>query len=270
MKLARQLGSLLASTLLLFSVSIQAEIKGEEVSYSAGDLTLKGFMAYDDAVTTPRPAILVVHEWWGHNAYARERATLLAKAGYVALAVDMYGDGKTADHPKEAGEFMKAAMADKAALAARFHAAVDVLQQHSAVDKDAIAAIGYCFGGAVVLEMARRGATLAGVASFHGSLGTDNPAKAGEVQAKVIVFHGEADRLIPADVVEAFKQEMTAAEVDFTFVNYPDVQHSFTNPDADELAKKFDLPLAYDKAADEDSWEKLQEFLTGLFTAPNE
>ncbi len=253
--------------LLLLTQSVLAEIQAQPIDYQAGDVTLKGFIAYDDSTEVKRPGVLVVHEWWGHNEYARKRAKMLAELGYVALAVDMYGDGKSTEHPKEAGEFMKAALADKAVTTARFQAAMNTLQQHPMADPEHIAAIGYCFGGGVVLEMARRGLDLDGVASFHGSLGTDNPAEPDAIKAKIMVFHGEADSLVPAETVGKFKEEMTAANADMTFVGYPDVKHSFTNPDADKFAKEYDMPVAYDKAADEDSWAKAQEFLKTIFMA---
>lgn len=258
------LASLLLS--LLFVVhTATAAVQGEPVEYQAGDVLLKGFLAYDDSHEEKRPGVLVVHEWWGHNEYARERANMLAELGYVALAVDMYGDGQSTTHPKEAKAFMQSVMANKEVAEARFKAAMDTLQQHPAVDAEHIAAIGYCFGGAVVLEMARRGVDLAGVASFHGSLATDSPATAGDVKAKIMVFHGDDDALVPEESVEAFKAEMAAADANMVFVNYPGVQHSFTNPGADKVAEEHGLPLAYDQAADEDSWQKLQDFLNAVF-----
>jgi dienelactone hydrolase len=256
---------------LLFSLllinPVYAEIHAEAIEYQAGELTLNGFIAYDSSHENLRPGILVVHEWWGHNEYARNRAKMLAELGYVALAVDMYGEGKATQHPKEAAEFMQAVMKNKDVAAERFNAALETLKQHPMLQDGQIAAIGYCFGGAVVLEMARRGMDLAAVASFHGSLATDNPAQADKIKAKIIVFHGEDDSLIPPESVAAFKEEMAAAEVDLTFINYPGVQHSFTNPDADKFAAEYDLPLAYDADADQDSWQNLQEFLSSIFQA---
>ena len=245
-----------------------AEVQGEEVSYSAGDVTMQGYLAYDDAIEGQRPGVLVVHEWWGHNDYARRRARMLAEMGYTALAVDMYGDGKTADHPKEAGEFSSAVMSSLDTAKARFTAAMEVLQDHATVDPEQIAAIGYCFGGGVVLHMARLGVEgLDGVASFHGSLGAKQPAEPGEVDARILVLHGAADKFISDEQVEAFKEEMRNAGADFEFIAYEGALHSFTNPQADEFAEKFDMPIAYDEQADQQSWAELTEFLNELFSS---
>ena len=251
--------------LLFFNVTVVAEIKGENVDYTANGTILKGYLVYDDAIKDQRPGILVVHEWWGHNEYARKRARMLAELGYVALAVDMYGDGKTADHPKQAGQFAQEVLNNMETAQKRFMAALELLKKQKSVDASKIAAIGYCFGGGIVLTMARNGVDLAGVASFHGSLATKKPAKAGEVKAKIIVFQGEADKFVTAEQVKAFQAEMKNAQVDLELVTYPGVKHSFTNPEADNLAKKFDLPLSYDETADKDSWAKLQAFFQRIF-----
>ncbi len=253
--------------LLCWPVLAHAEVQGKEVDYSAGDLTLKGYLAYDDAVEGKRPGVLVVHEWWGHNAYARKRADMLAELGYIALAVDMYGDGKQAEHPDEAGKFAGAVRKNMETAEERFMAAMEFLKKQPQTDGDKIAAIGYCFGGGIVLEMARRGVELEGVASFHGSLlPAGDPAEEGKVKAEILVLHGEADKMAPPEHVEAFKAEMDKAKVKYTFVAYPEVMHSFTNPDADKFAEKFNLPLKYDPEADKDSWNKLKAFLNKLFT----
>lgn len=254
----------LAITLFAAS-SASAKVTGREVEYRSGDTVLKGYLAQNTALKGKRPAVLVVHEWWGHNEYARKRARMLAEQGYVALAVDMYGDGKTARHPDDAGKFAAEAMKNKEVGEARFNAALDFIKQQPSVDPARIAAIGYCFGGGVVLHMARQGADLKGVVSFHGSLATDSPAKEGAVKAKVLVFSGDADKMIPPEQVVAFKDEMTKAGASFRFVGYPGVMHSFTNPDADAFAAKFKLPLAYDKKADRDSWAQAKKFLKEIF-----
>ncbi|EDN68888.1 dienelactone hydrolase family protein [Beggiatoa sp. PS] len=246
-------------------LSAYAAVKGEPVDYSAEGVTLKGYLAYDDNIKGKRPGVLVVHEWWGHNEYARKRARMLAELGYTALAVDMYGDGKSTGHPKEALKFMKAVLNNMETAKARFMAALNFLKQQETVNPDKVAAIGYCFGGGVVLTMARAGVDLDGVASFHGSLATDNPAKPGVVKAKVLVLHGNADTFIPPKQVKAFKEEMQNAKVDFEFIGYPEAFHAFTNPEADTFGKKFDMPLAYNEAADKDSWAKLQTFFKGIF-----
>jgi len=245
----------------LFAPSTWAAVKGEEVQYRDGGVVMKGYLAYDDAVKGKRPGILVVHEWWGHNEYARKRARMLAGLGYTALAVDMYGNGKTTDHPDTAGKFSGEVRKNLPLMTARFHAARRVLAAHKTVDAKRIAAIGYCFGGAVVLEMARQGEDLAGVVSFHGLLDTDHPAQPGKVVAQVLVLTGADDPFVPAVSVAAFKKEMDAAGANYRVISYPGAKHSFTNPDADAFGKKFNIPLAYNSAADKASWQESQNFL---------
>lgn len=249
----------LASILIVFfwSSSALAAVIGEEVSYQHGDTVMKGYLAHDDAIKGKRPGVIVVHEWWGLNAYARQRADMLARLGYNALAVDMYGDGKTADHPEDAGKFAGAVKKDMAVARARFQAALDLLNAQSSADSTKNAAIGYCFGGGLALEMARMGVDLDAVASFHGSLGTANPAQKDSVKPKILVFNGGADPFVKPEQIAAFKKEMDAAGADYEFIEYPGVKHSFTNPDADKFGQKFNLPLQYDAAADKASWQTM-------------
>lgn len=251
--------------LLIPILSAFAEVRHEEVTYSANGTALKGYLAYDDAVKGKRPGVLVVHEWWGHNEYARKRARMLAELGYTALAVDMYGDGKQAAHPDDAGKFAGEVMQNMEAAKARFLAALELLKKHKTVDGGRIAAIGYCFGGAIVLHAARWGMDLKGVASFHGSYGTQTPAQAGKVKAAVLVCHGGADQFSTDEQIAAFQKEMADAKVDFKFVSYEGAKHSFTNPDADEAAKKFEIPLGYNKMADEKSWADMKQFFKKVF-----
>lgn len=250
---------------LLLSVAARAEIRGQEISYSDGQVTMKGYIAYDDAIAGKRPGVLVVHEWWGHNDYARSRARQLAAMGYTALAVDMYGDGKTAAHPSEAGAFAGEVRRNLPIARARFEAALDTLRRHPTVAAEDIAALGYCFGGSVVLEMARLGLDLDAVVSYHGSLQLSTPAEPGRIKARVAVFTGEADPMIPPAQVEAFRSDMEKAGARLTIVSYPGVKHSFTNPEADQLAARFGLPLAYDRKADEDSWARTASLLKEAF-----
>ncbi|MCP3678273.1 MAG: dienelactone hydrolase family protein [Deltaproteobacteria bacterium] len=245
---------------------VNKNIHTEEVEYAAGGVTLKGYLAYDTSIQGKRPGVLVVHEWWGHNEYARKRARMLAKLGYTALAVDMYGSGKTADHPDDATLFMNEVLENMDRGEARFNAALGILKRHPATDTKRIAAIGYCFGGGVVLHMARIGADLRGVASFHGSLGSLHTPESGSVEAKVLVLHGADDKLIPPEQVEAFKSEMAAARVNYWFIAYPGAMHSFTNPDADKFAKRFDMPLGYNEKADRLSWKEMKKFFEEVFT----
>ena len=242
-----------------------AEVVSREISYKQGDTVMKGMIAYDDSIDAKRPGVLVVHEWWGHNAYARKRARMLAELGYTALAVDMYGDGKTADHPEDAGKFSSAVGGNLPLAKARFDAALSTLKNQPTVDADRIAAIGYCFGGGILLGMARMGTDIDGVVSYHGSVATQSPAKKGDIKTRIRVFNGADDPFVKAEQIEAFKKEMEAAGADYKFVNYPGAVHSFTNPDADGYGKKFNLPLAYNKEADEDSWQQTQDFFKEIF-----
>jgi dienelactone hydrolase len=249
----------------LFATPAWAAVKGEEVQYRDGNVVMKGYLAYDDAVKGKRPGVIVVHEWWGHNEYTRKRARMLAELGYTALAVDMYGEGKTADHPDTAGKFSGEVRKNMALMTARFNAARQVLIKHKTVDAERVAAIGYCFGGSVVLEMARQGADLAGVVSFHGNLQTEHPAKPGKVKAQLLVLNGGDDPFVSAESIAAFKKEMEAARAKYRFVSYPGAKHAFTNPDADGYGKKFNLPLAYNAVADKESWDQMKVFLAGAF-----
>lgn len=244
--------------------SAPAAVVGKEVSYQTGDTVMKGYLAWDDAVQGRRPGILVVHEWWGQNAYARRRAEMLAALGYTALAVDMYGEGKTAAHPEDAGRFSTAVRTNLPEMKARFEAARRFLNEQPTVDPGKNAAIGYCFGGSVVLEMARMGEDLDGVVSFHGGLGGLGPVR-GPVKAKILVANGADDPFSTAEQIDQFKRDMDAAGADYRFISYPGAKHSFTNPDADSLGKKFGLPLAYNAAADAASWQAMQDFFKRIF-----
>jgi len=255
----------LAVFILIMPRAASAKIVEEEVTYAAGDTTLKGFLAWDDATSGMLPAVLVVHEWWGHNDYARDRARQLAELGYLALAVDMYGDGKTADHPKDAGAFAGEVMKNIDTGVERFEAAVDFVKSRENCDPDRIAAIGYCFGGAIVLHMARIGMDLDAVASFHGNLSPKAEAQEGKVKARILVCHGADDKFIPNEQIETFHREMNDAGVDYQFESYPGALHGFTNPGATALGKKFEIPLAYDKTADEKSWAELVALLSDVF-----
>ncbi len=251
--------------LMFAAAAAQAAVHGKEVSYEAGNTRLKGYIAYDDAVKGKRPGVLVVHEWWGLNDYARKRARMLAKQGYTALALDMYGNGKMAHHPDDAQKFSSEVSKNEALAKARFEAALALLKEQKTVDADNIGAIGYCFGGSVVLNMARIGEPLKVVESFHGGLKTDHPAEPGVVKARVASFTGEADPFIPAEQVAAFRQEMEQAGVNALVVTYPGAMQSFTSPEADKLGKKFKLPMAYDAAADKDSWSKGMALMSEAF-----
>ena len=241
------------------------KIEGKPVEYTAGGVTLKGYLAYDENVKGIRPGVLVVHEWWGQNEYVRKRARMLAELGYTALALDMYGEGKMASHPDDAGKFSSEVMKNFPVAKERFLAALEFLKKQPTVDPANIAAIGYCFGGGVVLNVARQGVDIKGVASFHGSLAVVQPEKPTPIKAAVRVYNGADDKFIPAEAIEALKKEMAEQKVNFKFTNYPGAIHSFTNPDATEMGKKFNMPIAYNAAADKASWADMQQFFKEIF-----
>ncbi len=236
-------------------------IVGTEVTYEGDSITMKGYVAYDSTIAGPRPGVIVVHEWWGHNQHARNSADKLAKAGYIAFAVDMYGDGKQVSHPQDAGTFATAVMEDFEGAKARFDAAVKALKANPACDTARIAAVGYCFGGGIVLNLARQGADLDAVATFHGSIGAIEPATPGSVKGHILVMNGADDPFVAAEAIAEFKEEMEAAGVTYEFVNYPGAVHAFTNPEATAKGKEFNLPLEYNAEVDSLSWLKLESFL---------
>ena len=258
-----------ALTVLVFWVVgigyAEPKIAGKTVEYSAQGVMIKSYLAYDDNIKGKHPAVLVVPEWWGLNDYVRMRTRMLAGLGYAAMAVDMYGEGKVVMTPEEAGKLSSEAMKNFDVAKARFMAAMDFLKQQPTVDPDRIAAIGYCFGGGVVLNMARQGADLKGLGSFHGGLTAVKSAQPGSIKAKILVLHGADDKFITSGQIEAFKQEMESAGADFKFVSYPGATHSFTNPEATELGKKFNLPVAYNADADKKSWDEMKKFLSKIF-----
>ena len=238
--------------------------ESKEVTYSSGATELKGFIAYP-ATTEKRPGVIVVHEWWGPNDYVRTRAKQLADMGYVAFAIDMYGSGKVATHPDDAKKFMMETMSNMDEAVKRFDAAKALLASDPRVDGSKLAAIGYCFGGAVSLHMARIGTDLDAIASFHGNLATQKPMPRGVFGGKIFVAHGAADPFVPKEQVDAFKKEMDAAGAVYEVVEYEGAMHGFTNPAATENGEKYKLPLKYDAAADAASWQKLSQLLRDLW-----
>ncbi len=255
----------LASLLLISIGNLYAGIVGKEVQYTADTVTMKGYLAYDDKLSDKRPGVLIVHEWWGNNEYTRKRAEMLAGLGYVALAVDMYGNGKQTSHPDDAEKFASEVMSSMPLMKARFLAAMNFLKMDRHVDPEQIAAIGYCFGGGIALTMMRDGADLKGVVSFHGSLASRSVAEKGKVRAKVLVCNGADDKFTTSDAIKKFKDEMTAAGIDFKFINYPGAIHGFTNPASTELGKKFNIAIAYNENADKKSWAEMEKFLRKVF-----
>jgi dienelactone hydrolase len=251
-----------AILLAMLCGSAEAALRTEAIEYRHGDAVLEGYLAYDDAFEGKRPGVAVVHEWWGLNAYVKKRADKLARMGYVAFALDMYGKGKITKDAKQAGEWSAAFRNDRAFGRARAAAGLAVLRNHKLTDVSRVAAIGYCFGGTTSLEMARGGADVAGVVSFHGSLDTPRPAEAGSVKARILVLHGGDDPFVPPAQVAAFEEEMRKAGADWQVHVYGGAVHSFTNPEADGYGLK---GAAYNERADRRSWEAMELFFAEIF-----
>jgi dienelactone hydrolase len=247
----------------LSAIPAGAAIKTEAIKYNIGAQEYQGFLAYDDASTAKRPGVLVAPEWWGVTDYAKHRAEQLAALGYVAFALDPYGGGKITNDPKEASQWAGALKADSKELRSRAAVALDLLKKNALVDPTKVAAIGYCFGGTTVLELARSGADLTGVVSFHGGLATKAPATAGTVKAKVLVCHGGDDSFESPEEIAAFQKEMRDAGIDWQMNIYGGAVHAFTNPDADKHGIK---GIAYNEKADKRSWEAMKKFLAEIFS----
>ena len=238
-----------------------AAIKEEPVTYADGETTMKGFVVYDDATEAKRPGIVMVHEWWGITKHIHNEARRFAQQGYTAFIADMYGDAKTADNPKDAGALSGSVMKNPMVMEQRFNAARDELAKQASVDSQRIGAVGYCFGGAVVLNMARAGADLAAVAGFHATLGLNTPAPApGTVKAKVLILNGADDPLAKREQYDALKKDFDTANADYRIIEYPGAVHAFTNPEATELGKKFNLPFRYDAKADQEAEAEAAKF----------
>ncbi|MFN0117301.1 MAG: dienelactone hydrolase family protein [Elusimicrobiota bacterium] len=249
-------------TFILFPVLIHAEIKTEVVQYKHAGATLKSFMTYDDSIKEKRPGILIAPEWWGLNDYPKNRAKQLTELGYVVLAIDIYGEGKITQDPKEAGQLSGFYKNDRSLLRGRVLAGLNALKNSKKVNSSQVAAIGYCFGGTSVLELARSGADVKGVVSFHGGLDTPQLADAKNIKAKVLVLHGADDNFVPQDQILAFQKEMKDAQVNWQMNYYSNAVHTFTNPNADE----YKIPgVAYNKQADERSWKAMLQFFDEIF-----
>ncbi len=254
---------LLAASLVVVNAGLaHAAVKTKAVTYTHGGVTFKGHLAWDDAVKGKRPGVLVVHEWWGLNAYARKRAEQLAALGYVAFACDMYGEGKTTQHPKEAGEMATAVRKNVKEWQARARAALKILRDDSKVDPKRLAAIGYCFGGSTALQLAYSGADLDAVVTFHAALPVPEGGQAKGIKAKLLICHGAADPFVKDEAVAKARSAWEEAKVDYEVNYYGGAQHSFTVPGIDKVGVK---GLSYNAQADRRSWEAMRQLLREAF-----
>ncbi|MDB4977785.1 MAG: dienelactone hydrolase [Myxococcaceae bacterium] len=243
------------------AATTSGDISTQDLSYEAGDTHLKGFLASPPG-SAKHPGVLVAPEWWGIDEHARDIARKLAAQGYVALVIDVYGDGKVTEHPADAKTWMMEVMKDPDVGTKRFEAGRTALLANARVDSMRTAAIGYCMGGALVLQAARRGDDFKAVASLHGNYATQTPLVKGEFPGKIFVAHGAADSMSTEAALAAFKQELDAASADYEIVSYPGAKHGFTNPRATELGQKNGLDVAYNAEADNASWAKLSQVLS--------
>jgi dienelactone hydrolase len=258
----------LLGLLLVLSIATPAlaTVKEEPVTYKDGETSMKGVIVYDTDKPGKRPGIILVHEWWGITKHVHNEAHEFARQGYTAFIADMYGDAKTADNPKDAGALSSSVMKNPQTMEARFNAARAQLAKHPTVDPTRIGAVGYCFGGAVVLNMARTGADLAGVAGFHASLGLNTPAPApGTVKSKILILNGADDPFVKKEQYATLKSQLDAAKADYRVIEYPGAVHAFTNPEATELGKKFNLPLRFDAKVNQEAKAEASKFFAEVF-----
>jgi len=241
-----------------------ASLKEESVNYTVDGKTMTGYLAYDENKKGGRPAVLIVHEWWGLNDYIKSRARQLAQLGYLAFAVDMYGNGKVANNPQEAQQMATPFYTNPLLTKTYLDAAINKLKEYPQADTSKVAAIGYCYGGFVVLNAAKLGSDFKGVVSFHGNL-AGVPPKRDLLKAKILVCHGQADKFVSEQEVNAFKHAMDSVGADYTFKSYPGATHAFTNPQATETGKKFNMPIEYNPAADTASWNDMKSFFGKIF-----
>ena len=251
-----------AALVLVYSAPARAEVQTKVVPYQHGGTQLEGFLAWDDASTEKRPGILVVHEWWGLDDYARRRAQQLARMGYVAFALDMYGKGKVTEHPEQAREWSSTIRSNVENWQKRALAGLEVLKNHELVDKDRLAAIGYCFGGSTVLQLAFSGAPIKGVVTFHGGLFVPTEEQLKRTTASILVCHGAADAFIPEETARAFREALEKGKVDYMMVYYGGARHSFTVRGADRRGIE---NIAYNRNADRRSLQHMRAFFRELF-----
>lgn len=253
---------LLCTGWLTWTGAVEAKVQTTPISYQHGETRLEGLIAWDDALKGKRPGVLVVHEWWGLNEYARQRAEQLAGLGYVAFAADMYGKGKVTDHGDQASQWANEVTANLSVWQERALEGLKVLQAHPQVDPARLAAIGYCFGGATVMQLVYGSAPVNGVVSFHGSLPLPPKSKPVRTSAKILIAHGEDDPFLTADHIGTFKTALTQAGLDWHMIIYGQAQHSFTNPSAEQYGVK---GVQYQQEADRRSWEHMKLFLKEIF-----
>jgi len=254
---------LMSLSSLLLSATVQAKVVTEAVTYTEAGDEYTSYVSYDNSIKGKRPGILVVHEWWGLDDYAKRRAEMLAKLGYVAFAVDMYGTGKVTDSADQAKEWMTEATTDVEWWRERAIAGLDRLKKHKLVDSDKIAAIGYCFGGGTVIQLAYGGIDIDGIVSFHGSLPVADESAFGKIKTRMLMAHGNADPFIARESLTKFQDTLDKAGANWNMITYGNVRHSFTNPRSDTRGMD---ALKYDKTADEHSWQAMQVFFNDIFS----
>lgn len=243
----------------------ESKVTVSEIKFEVDGQAYNAYTASGVKSGEKKPGIIIVHEWWGQTEFVKQKADELAKLGYVAMAIDMYGEGKTAEHPREAMEFSKKAMSDFPAAQKRFEKAVTMLKSRDDVDETKVVAIGFCFGGSVILNMTFAGSDLDLVASFHGSLSKDMKVSVKKENfPKVLIFNGADDTFVTDEQIEHVKNLLTKNNISYVFESYAGAKHAFTNMKADEYAQKFDLPLAYSEIATQKSWAQFLEELREL------
>jgi len=268
MKRSIILSVMLVAISFLFATTIKAQsaagVKSGSVTYTDGVSTLVGFVAYDSTNTKKRPAILIAPEWWGVTDYTRNRAKQLAAAGYIAFVIDYYGNGTVASNPTDAVALATPYYKDPVLAKKRFDAALTKVKTYAVTDQSKVAAVGYCFGGSMIFNAAKLGADVKGIADIHGGLLGVPPVKS-SLKAKVLACHGADDQFIKAAEVAEFKKQMDSIGADYKYIDYPGATHAFSNPEATAIGKKFNMPIAYNEAANKGSWQAMLEFFDRIF-----
>ncbi len=242
----------------------EPKIKEEIISYKVDTLNMNSYLVYDENGSGKRPLVLVIHEWWGLNDYVKMRAKKLAELGYVALAVDMYGNGQMGNDPDAAGKLAMPFYQNPDMAKKHVQAAIDNIKTNALIDASKMAIMGYCFGGSVSIGVARMGLDLKGAVSFHGNLNVV-PLNKDLLKAEILVCHGNADPLVPQAEVDLFKKQMDSVGAKYVFKGYDGALHAFTNPNATEMGEKYKLPIKYDAAADSASWNEMKAFFGRIF-----